>query len=262
MLLACLTAAVQIVTGSADGGPGYGPPIQVALLPAELEAIASSDDETPAPIDELDQHKAPDEPQTVAKAASPSEAENTEPVDPFEPPALVATPEPPADDQVAAAEPKALAEAENAAEPAAPEPLSTPIEAPLDEAAKPLVATDAATVVPGAPSQALDASEASQVSLPARPQLPAPYAARFAANRAELVAAGGGNAETEAAVRAALNWLAAAQSADGRWDAKKHGAGREYYVLGQDRNGAGAKADTGVSGLALLAFLGAGHTHH
>ena len=106
-----------------------------------------------------------------------------------------------------------------------------------------------------------DANAASPVSLPKRPQLPAPYAGRFAGNRAELVAAGGGNAQTESAVRSALNWLAAAQSKDGRWDAKRHGAGREYYVLGQDRKGAGAQADTGVSGLALLAFLGAGHTH-
>lgn len=32
-------------------------------------------------------------------------------------------------------------------------------------------------------------------------------------------------------------------------------------MLGHDRNGAGRDADTGVSGLALLAFLGAGHTH-
>ena len=32
-------------------------------------------------------------------------------------------------------------------------------------------------------------------------------------------------------------------------------------MLGQDRGGAGRNADTGVSALALLAFLGAGHSH-
>jgi hypothetical protein len=32
-------------------------------------------------------------------------------------------------------------------------------------------------------------------------------------------------------------------------------------VLGQNRNGAGADADPGISALALLAFLGAGHSH-
>ena len=37
--------------------------------------------------------------------------------------------------------------------------------------------------------------------------------------------------------------------------------GRSGTSLGQNRGGAGAKADTGISGLALLAFLGAGHTH-
>ena len=243
VLLACLTAAVRIVTGSADGGPGYGPPIQVSLLPSELEAIAASDDETPMPLAELKQEDEPEE----DSAADEVKAEEVKEAEPFEPPALLATPEPPADDEVAA-EPPETAEAENVAD----EPASMPAEAPLDEPAKPLVAAADAALAPTA---------ASPVSLPARPQLPAPYAARFAANRAELVAAGGGNAQTEGAVRSALNWLAAAQSQDGRWDAKRHGAGREYYVLGQDRGGAGAQADTGVSGLALLAFLGAGHTH-
>lgn len=257
VLLACLTAAVQIVTGSADGGPGYGPPIQVALLPAELEAIAASDDATPTPLEQFDpaaeyddEGESPDlkEPEPPAEEA-----------DPFEPPALLAAkesePEPTPEPAPTAAE----AEDDNAA--AEPVEASSPVEAPLDEPAKPLVAASepAPTTTPRAPAP--DVAAASPVSLPKRPQLPAPYAGRFAANRTELVAAGGGNAQTESAVRNALNWLAAAQSADGRWDAKKHGAGREYYVLGQDRNGAGAKADTGVSGLALLAFLGAGHTH-
>jgi len=51
------------------------------------------------------------------------------------------------------------------------------------------------------------------------------------------------------------------QSADGRWDASRFEAGREQVVLGQDRHGAGGNADTGISALAILAFLGAGHTH-
>jgi hypothetical protein len=78
-----------------------------------------------------------------------------------------------------------------------------------------------------------------------------------------VVAGGGGDANTERAVAAALAWLARAQSNDGRWDASQHGAGKERYpyVLGQDRGGAGAQADTGMTGLALLAFLGAGHSH-
>jgi hypothetical protein len=67
--------------------------------------------------------------------------------------------------------------------------------------------------------------------------------------------------ETEAAVAAALKWLYEAQSADGRWDASRFGAGIEMAVLGHDRGGAGADADSGISALALLAFLGAGHSH-
>lgn len=71
----------------------------------------------------------------------------------------------------------------------------------------------------------------------------------------------GGTASSEAAVKAALDWLADNQSPDGRWDADAHGAGREARIHGHDRGGAGKKADTGVTGLALLAFLGSGESH-
>jgi hypothetical protein len=92
-------------------------------------------------------------------------------------------------------------------------------------------------------------------------EIPGIYKLRVAPDRARLAQQQGGTKETEAAVNAALNWLASNQSADGRWDASQFGAGREDKVLGHDRRGAGANADTGMSGLALLAFLGAGHTH-
>lgn len=87
------------------------------------------------------------------------------------------------------------------------------------------------------------------------------YKARSAPNRAQIAAAGGGSAETEAAVDRALAWLAAHQSADGRWDVAKLEGGLEPRTAGHDRQGAGVGADTGVTGLALLAFLGRGHTH-
>ncbi len=91
--------------------------------------------------------------------------------------------------------------------------------------------------------------------------VPDAYADRFAADRAELVRRRGGSAESEAAVQNALQWLADNQSADGRWDADRYGAGHETAALGQNRQGAGARADTAMTGLALLAFLGAGNTH-
>ena len=91
--------------------------------------------------------------------------------------------------------------------------------------------------------------------------VPKPYQHRAAASRFQFAIQFGGSPDTEAAVKAALEWLAANQSADGRWDADAFGAGREAKVLGHDRGGAGADADTGITGLALLAFLAGGHTH-
>jgi hypothetical protein len=88
-----------------------------------------------------------------------------------------------------------------------------------------------------------------------------PYSLRNSSGRLGLVEQQGGSGRTESAVSAALKWLAAAQSRDGRWDADEYGAGQEHMVLNQNRGGAGRNADTGVSGLALLAFLGAGHSH-
>lgn len=92
-------------------------------------------------------------------------------------------------------------------------------------------------------------------------ELPDRYRSRSAAQRSAMLEAGGGNIFTEAAVQAALQWLAANQSEDGRWDCSRYGGGRETRTLGHDRGGAGGEADTAVSGLAVLAYLGAGQTH-
>jgi hypothetical protein len=93
-------------------------------------------------------------------------------------------------------------------------------------------------------------------------EVPGPLTARVAADRLKAAQPFGATATTEAAVAAALDWLAKNQSRDGRWDADAHGAGREQRaILGHDRHGAGAQADTGITGLALLAFLGSGETH-
>ncbi|HOX08749.1 MAG TPA: terpene cyclase/mutase family protein, partial [Planctomycetota bacterium] len=58
----------------------------------------------------------------------------------------------------------------------------------------------------------------------------------------------GGSQATESAVEAALRWLARHQEADGHWDCGKYDGSEKI-------NG-----DTGNTGLALLAFLGAGYT--
>lgn len=87
------------------------------------------------------------------------------------------------------------------------------------------------------------------------------YRDRFATDRMTVLQARGGSAETEAAVQAALSWLAANQREDGRWDASQFGGGQSAATNGHDRQRAGLHADPGVTGLAVLAFLGAGHTH-
>ncbi len=97
--------------------------------------------------------------------------------------------------------------------------------------------------------------------LPDHPTLPREYQLRQAPNRLQLSQAYGADADSEAAVAAGLQWLAAAQSQDGSWNAKKYGGGTETHALGEYRYSTGDRADTGISGLALLAFLSAGHTH-
>ena len=93
--------------------------------------------------------------------------------------------------------------------------------------------------------------------------LPVPklFQARNSENRLRSAEQFGGNVHTEGAVDNALRWLASAQSTDGRWDANQFGGGTESQTLGHDRQSAGTDADTGITGLALLAFLAAGHTH-
>jgi len=77
--------------------------------------------------------------------------------------------------------------------------------------------------------------------------------------RENLVADGPGPTRvTESAVTAALKWLARHQSPDGSWGATRF----TDQCVGDKCTGAGdAENDTGVTGLALLAFLGAGYTH-
>ena len=69
---------------------------------------------------------------------------------------------------------------------------------------------------------------------------------RNGGGRRLMVMRHGGSRATESAVDRALEWLAYHQETDGHWDAVKYGAGK--------------KCDTFSTGIALLAFLGAGHT--
>lgn len=89
--------------------------------------------------------------------------------------------------------------------------------------------------------------------------LPQVYQGRSAEQRDALLASAGGSPDTEAAVQAALQWLANAQNRKtGGWDTLAWGGGQE--VRDFPTSGQAVQADTAVTGLALLAFLGAGHT--
>lgn len=87
------------------------------------------------------------------------------------------------------------------------------------------------------------------------------FAARVGDAKYEALHRTGGDEKTEAAVQAALEFLATNQRDDGAWDPGQSGAGRELAPLGMTRAGAGTKSDTALTGLSLLALLGAGQTH-
>ncbi len=71
---------------------------------------------------------------------------------------------------------------------------------------------------------------------------------RTGGGRKRAVGRFGGSKATESAVDAALRWLARHQEPDGHWDTSKHGPVHDGHP------------DAGMTGQALLAFLGAGHT--
>lgn len=104
-------------------------------------------------------------------------------------------------------------------------------------------------------------STATGQSSDAATTVPTPLQGRLGNERLRRAIANGGSQDTEAAVVAALRWLALNQAADGRWNPAAHEAGQTVMIEGHDRRGAGSRAETGISGLALLAFLAHGETH-
>ena len=172
-------------------------------------------------------------------------------------------------DEASDAMPVADAEATEVAETLPPAP-SVPLLAAVDAEIAPPAdhvplldsPPEAAAVEPSdAQGEASATPAADTLATVAPVVVPATYADRVGGRRIAAALARGGSEATEQAVDKALAWLAAAQAADGHWSAAGHGGGVERSVHGHHRQGAGAKSDQGVSGLALLAFLGAGHTH-
>ena len=105
-------------------------------------------------------------------------------------------------------------------------------------------------------------------------EVPRFYRSRLDANRTLTAQRSGASTASEQAVERALDWLARHQDADGRWD-----GGTARYEDGTPVQGdddftvhcppgqtcfgecAYWEADTALTGLALLTYLGAGYTH-
>ncbi|WP_152053616.1 prenyltransferase/squalene oxidase repeat-containing protein [Tautonia marina] len=165
-------------------------------------------------------------------------------------------------------------------------PLDVP-EADLRVAARPAPDRSPARIADrSAPVAALDLDRLIPRTLPELPgmqgaverrtldDVPEVYRPRLDPNRPELARRAGASAASEEAVELALDWLARHQDADGRWN-----AGTARYRDGSPASGDTSftshcppgdichgecfywEADTAVTGLALLAFLGSGYTH-
>ncbi len=168
-------------------------------------------------------------------------------------------PEAAAVDETTLAPPPLVPLAEAVKGPPAPPDLVPLLDAPAEAVRDETVARDARdreTPPGGETAQTADASAAQPLA-----RVPETYADRIGTRRAAAAAARGGSPDTERAVQAALAWLAANQSSDGRWNAARHGAGRGRAGSGQHHATVGGQADHGVTGLAVLALLGAGNTH-
>ena len=118
-----------------------------------------------------------------------------------------------------------------------------------------------------APSEALRSAaelmELSENRIRRRDSQPAAYRLRSREYRREAVWTFGGTERSEATVERSLRWLASVQSSDGHWDASEFDAGLVEFdeVHNVNRDFSGRDADTGITALVTLSFLGAGYTH-
>jgi hypothetical protein len=137
-----------------------------------------------------------------------------------------------------------------------------PIEQPTAEQT-PLIASQeitSATLAPPSLATLPDVS-ARSVSTKRDSIQASDFTARKGDAKSDAITRTGGDANTEAAVEAALKYLASKQSPDGSWDPISTGADKERSPLNIQRPGAGSKIESALTGLSLLAFIGAGNTH-
>ena len=179
-------------------------------------------------------------------------------------------------EQAVASDLAAVAEQpENAALPTAGEPPLVAVAAPLPVVDPPLeMATTVATPPDSQPgagpiAQPVSVRGGSPRSAPSGGRTAArsgtaggvpdgqPFATRSGAARTAAVRGRGGNAASEAAVERGLEWLALHQAVDGSWQFDLSGC----RCNGACRDPGSLTSSTASTAIALLPFLGAGHTH-
>src|SRR4029077_20976710 len=99
-------------------------------------------------------------------------------------------------------------------------------------------------------------------------RVPAPYRLRTSPQRKKIAVEMGANEESERAVESSLQWLAAHQHPRGFWEPIESTLGHEPEQIKWDstesrgeRERSGFNSETGLTALAVLAFLGKGYTH-
>jgi hypothetical protein len=106
------------------------------------------------------------------------------------------------------------------------------------------------------PGLAAPSAPGLELRIPEAGPPPEVYANRAPEIREEVLGETGGSAATERAVEMALDWLARHQSETGRWDGTGYDRGCSQCP-GRQR----VTCDTALTGLSLLCFVAAGHTH-
>ena len=127
----------------------------------------------------------------------------------------------------------------------------------------------------GIPRPSVRRPELAAIAGKTSADVPATYRLRNLPQRQKLAISLGATEDSERAVEMSLKWLALHQSPEGNWDADGYmkycpegnqcqGAAGQMVGKsedGADRQQAGLDADTGLTALVVLAFLGAGYTH-
>lgn len=264
--LLLLAAASTIRYGNAQAGVEDAEPVKVRIVMSAPESVAEEADEESFEEPDTDSQEEAEpaiKPESIVTEVAeqpPAERPATEPI--FEQSAT---------ETAEKLEPVELTKSDR--EPQLPiEGAGQPIAAPTPQQTEVEVASPDELMMPEQPVMAHEPEqfqvpeqhvEVSQTYEPVS-QTPAwnsPYAMRGQQQKLRLAVEQGGSQQTEDAVAYAVDWLARAQRPDGAWDATRWGAGREQRVLNHDRGGAGKKAETGLTGLALLAMQGAGYNH-